>query len=448
MSQPTVTDFWKSYTGLLGNDINRKFGYSSKIISMFGANRKEWLEESGFNLKHVQFERAGITADADADFTDDDNAAFPEAIKSNAAANYGGSSTGGAYDGANNVDPPTDTLTIDKVERSFVRVQKAINSEDMTIEDLRAAAQSDRQVASLVGVLADTAKEDFVRMYRDDLVRVGKHRFIVKGSSDNPIFEENTTALQCFTQFDANRWNAYGLGDGTFDVSAAIDAPNKQTISTLTWAHLDELYERMLHETGEAYTDMFSDGQPVFVLLTDLQTKNSLLTEGTLNGSDIRTDIRENASAVGDLLKPMGVSISYRGWAIVPEAFGRRFEIDGDTTSDDTGDWNEHLVYTNSGRKRILNSSYTSAKCGESYAFAPNAWCNFASRPSYTGKGAMTFTPQNYAGDWSFNVQREKARNPDGAHGYFRAKLESATVAEEPELIYTLRHLRGNQTYT
>jgi hypothetical protein len=141
MAQDAITSFWKKYSGILGSDINEKMGYGSKLVSFFKQVRKPWKEQSGHTLNHIQYDRVGITADADAEYTDDDNAAYAEPIKSNSTTNYGGSSSGGALNTGNNVDPPMDVLDFNKSELEYGLIQKGFQTGDFSIEDLRAAAR-------------------------------------------------------------------------------------------------------------------------------------------------------------------------------------------------------------------------------------------------------------------------------------------------------------------
>lgn len=452
MAQPNIISFWKKYTGIIGNDINGKYGFGSKLLKLFQNRKKQWLEESGHVLKHVQYYRPGLTADPDASYKDQDNASWPEAIKNNAAANYGGTSTGDApYENANNVDPPTDTVKFSYDERGYGLIQKAFNTEDFSAEDLRASAMAGGQMNQVVKALTMLSKEYWVRMHRDELSRVGGNRYIATGTATSPGWVTNSDRYECYDQNTANRWNSLGFDSTSYDVAGSIDTPDKQDLSVLTWGHLDDLYLRLMEDGGEHYTDLMSEGAPVFILVTDPKSALRLRTEGTTNGRDVRTDLRES-DMVNHLLAPMGVKTAIKGWVILSEFAPRRFDITGDSADSTgvtgTGVWTERLIYTNanSNTRRDISATYRTAVAVESYAFAPNAFTCFAPRPNYTGVGAATFKPQNYAGDYAFRVIEDKTDNPDGAHGFFRGKLANATVAEDPDLIYTIRHREGEGT--
>lgn len=449
MAQPAISDFMKVYSGLLGEDISNLLGYSSNMINLFRSRRKTWLEESGFVLKKGIYDRPGISRDADGTHFDPDNAVYPEAIKANNSSNYGSGSSGGApYDNENNVDPPTDQLSFVYNERGYGLLQKAFDGPDMSLESLRASAKREQQVAAVTRLLANLAKEYWVRLHRDELARIGEYRFVATGTSSNPTFLENSDANECYDSTTANRWNTYGFGNGTYDVAGSIDTPDKQGTSILTLGHLEDIYVRLCEEGAAEFADDFVDGQPLFWLITSLQTKRRLLTEGSTNGRDVRTDVRESSMA-DELLKPMGVRTSINGFFMLPEVAPRRFDITGDSADSSgavgTGGWTERTIYTNSGSSRIMNSAYRSAEYEESYILVPRAINHYVPKP-YTGSGAARFMPQNYMGDYKFNVILNKTDNPDGAHGYFRGKIASASVAESPYLIYTIRHRRGEGT--
>lgn len=435
------------YSNILGEDISTKLGYSSNIINLFRSRRKSWLEESGHVLQKQIYERPGITADAEADFVDGDGYAFPESIKANNSSNYGGTSTGDGFsDNRNNVDPPTDTLTFSYNNRGYGLIQKAYEGPDMSLESLRAAAKREQAVSAVTQLMTNLTREYWVRIHRDELNRIADNRFICLGSSDNPSFREGTHT-HAWSLFDANRWNQLGFGT-TYVTTGSIDNPNTENISILTLGHLEEIYVRMVEEGGAEFADTFVDGQPLFILLTSLQTKRRLLTEGSTNGRDVRTDIRESSKA-DELLKPMGVTTAVNGFVMLPEVAPRRFDITGDSASSSgapgQGDWVERNIYTTSGNTRIINSAYRSAAYEESYILVPRAINCYAPKP-FGGVGPVQFPVQNYMGEYSFNVIKHRTDNPDGAHGFFRAKLGSATSAEAPYLIYVLRHLKGEGT--
>jgi hypothetical protein len=449
MAQPAISDFMKVYSGLLGEDISSLLGYSSNIINLFRSRRKSWLEESGFVLNKGIYDRPGIAKDPDGSHYDADNYTHPEAIKANSTSNYGAGSSGGApYDNENNIDPPTDQLSFVYNERGYGMIQKAFDGPDMSLESLRASAKREQQISAVTTLLTKLAKEYMIRMSRDELARIAEYRFVATGSSNSPTWLENSDVNECYDQVTANRWNTYGFGNGTYDIAGTTDTPDKQNTSILTLGHLEDLYVRLAEEGGGELADDFVDGQPVFWLMTSLQTKRRLITEGSTNGRDVRTDVRESTFA-DELLKPMGVQTTINGFVMLPEVAPRRFAIEGDSADSSgiagTGVWAEKHIYATSGSSRVMNSAYRSAGFEESYVIVPRAINCYVPKP-YSGSGAAQFEVQNYTGDYKFNVIKDKDDNPDGAHGYFRGKLAQATVAENPYLIYVIRHKRGEGT--
>ena len=444
MAVPSITDFWKTYTGILGPKINSRVGYSSKLYAIQRDRRQAFEEESGFALKHVQYEQVGITADASAEWTAGDNAAYPEAIKANNSDNYGGSSSGDSeYDGKSNVDPPMDKLGFAKTENGYGIIQKAFQSSEFSVESLKAAARNKEQVDQIVGVLADYAAETSSRIAQDEQCRISGTRMITTGTDSAPTFTETSDRFECFSSLDASRWTRYGFDSTVYDVAGTIDSPNEQTANGITWGHLDKLYERAYRNGLTKYESTMVEGQPVLYLVTDWFTANRLLRDGV---SELRTDIRESSKA-DSLLTPLGVTHSLRGWVIIPEAFGRRFTITGDTADSSggatTGSWTEQQYYGASTTGRTVNSSWTAAGYAESYVLTPNAMNTYVPRPGYTGVGATQFTPQNYMGDYEFFVDKDKNDNPFGSHGVFQGKFGCGAVALEKTLLTTIRHKIG-----
>ena len=452
MAAPSITSFWKTYSSILGSDINRKMGYTSKVYSMFKEQRQEWKEQQGHVMQHVQFERLGINPDADADWVADDNAAYPEAIKSNSTSNYGGASTGDAVSNkANNIDPPVDTVTFDKTTRGFGLLQKAFQSQDISIEDLRAAAVNEQQTAAMVGLLTDLAREYWVRLCRDELCRISGTKLVATGTATNATWLESTNEYDAYDSATANRWNQYGFG-GTYTVATDnIDTPDKQDTSILTWRHIEDLIERILQEGADEYATVYADGMPVPYLITDLKSAQRLKTDGSTNGVNVRTDIRESSMA-DSLLKGLGVHETYKGVAIIPDRNPSRFTITGDSADSTgvtgSGVWTEQPFYINdsSTNKRIINASYRSAAFTESYLVMPRALATYTPRPNYSGVGAVKTVPQDYSGEYGFETIQHKTDNPFRGHGFFQGKIAQACVALDKDLIFTIRHRIGEGT--
>ena len=444
MAQSAITDFWTTYTGIIGSTkINGKMNRSSKLLALFRDNRDVWKQGAGFVQKHIQYDRVGITADADAEFIDGDNAAYPEPIKANSAVNYGGDSTGGAINATNNVDPPADVITFNPAERGYGLLQKSFKTNNFSIESLRAAAESKAQSDEIVSLLTDLGTEYWVRMYQDEFARISGNRFIALADGK---FTENGDSNECFETNNAARWNTYGFGNGTYDVGGTIDTPDKQNTKSLSWAHLESIKMRMLQEdaTGK-YATAMADGMPVCVLVCDLLTAERLKTQAAAENS-IRTDLRESDMS-GELLKGLGVTYALKGWLICPEISPKKFTITGDSTDSagaaGTGVWNEQVYQSTSGSSRVINSAYRSAGFTESYVMLPKAFSSQVPNPSYTGGGAYKFSHQDYSGDYEFNAWKDADLNPWGAHGFFQGKIASSNVAKDSDVLYTIRHAIG-----
>lgn len=450
MASPDIVDYLKTYSGLMATEVNSRIGYKSKLYAIHRDRRQDFPTGKGFSLKHVQYDQVGITADSSADFVAADNAAYPEALKANTTSNYGGSSSGDSdYQGKNNVDPPIDKLDFKQSEIGYGIIQKAFQTKPISVESLRAAADAKSQVNELTKLLTDYTMETVSRIVQDETARVSGNRFIATGSASTPTFVENTDAQECFTSSDASRWNRYGWHTTAYNVVAStptvptISSPNEETISTLTWGHLDEIYTRALRDGLGDYETIMAQGMPVLYCVTDNVSAMNLLRD---SDSGWRTDLRESSEA-DKLLTPFGVTHTIRGWVILPEAWTRRFTISGDTDDSSGGQnygtWAEQQYYSASTTNRTKNSAWASATCVESYVLTPAAFNSYVPKPSYSGEGAARFTPQNFAGDYEFFVDKDVNDNPWGAHGVFQGKVGCGTLPLEKTLLYTVRHTKG-----
>lgn len=182
-----------------------------------------------------------------------------------------------------------------------------------------------------------------------------------------------------------------------------------------------------------------AEGRPQFVLITDMETSDSIMRETNTQNAFLWNDKR-----VQELLAPLGVERPIRGFYHTIDNLPRRYTFDG-------GVWEEVLPYesvaASVGTKARLSSAYITAPYTDSVIFLPNVISLMHPKPISSVGSGTSFNPQTYVGDFKWlNVQNVDSAsayyNPDNSWGFYRSLMMSATKPVHPEFGIVIRHLR------
>ena len=198
------------------------------------------------------------------------------------------------------------------------------------------------------------------------------------------------------------------------------------TASNISNAVLDKIYFQLIRKGAgrEAYGR--ENGRPVFGLVCSSEASYSLMTEG-----EFRDDVRYNNSAVSDLIKPLGIERSFRGFYHLVDDLAPRY------TDGSGGAIVKVDPYTVADGISTVNGSYDSAKYEVAFVIHPEVYECQIPQP-FTGTAGLTFDPVNYSGDFKWtNIQSEHA-NPDGTIGFFRGILACASKPIKTEFGYAI----------
>lgn len=293
---------------------------------------------------------------------------------------------------------------------SFQLRHQAIESEYICLEDVRTSAFPVEDVNSYIKILADNVNKEWIDRYDDDYLENAGHHVstVVTGLEDRT--------------------------DATSFVGSTLPT------SPLTVGVLREIYDRLYMDNagddGDAITD---DGSPVFNVFSDRRTIENLVK---LQG-DVRDDIRWS-DRVNDLLGPNGSAMlpnkSYGGFVFSSRPFPKRYAADGVTEV-------PPYIAANAGggslgeitQKAIVNPAYLIAPYSTTVIFHPKAmeWLV----PSTNVKvGKLTYSSQNYRGDFRWVNEFERTCNPDRTSGFWRAKMSCAVKKVYPQWAYYIIH--------
>ena len=94
------------------------------------------------------------------------------------------------------------------------------------------------------------------------------------------------------------------------------------------------------------------------------------------------------------------------------------------------------------GVRYELNPAYLTADYEDTIIFTPTVFTSLVPKP-LGDFGQMQFDPQNYRGEFTWKNIPDRATNPDGTVGFFRAIFASGSKPIFPNHGYVIRHKRS-----
>lgn len=310
-------------------------------------------------------------------------------------------------DNSNSCAPIADVVPRGNTERTYSLVQKSQESERICVNDTRNAYMVNEQIRKTFENLRNVVQYTWKRRAMLEYTRVSEHKVIA--ANGLPFNESDFPAI----------------------------APT----SILTQKMLNQWYQYLIQSSAELDGGSLgmADGRPQFILVTDMETSDSIMRE-----SQNFTAFVENSKRVPEMLSSLGVDRAFRGFYHTIDNLPRRYTFEG-------GVWTEVLPYTSVaasvGTKAKLSPEYIAAPYTDSVIFLPSVISFLHPRPISSVGSGTSFEPQTYVGDFKWlNVQHVDSTspyyNPDNSWGFYRALMTSATKPVHPEFGIVIRHLR------
>ncbi len=376
----------------------------------------------GYQLSTLVYDRAIPTTDSAGDTAGVNWSALGTL---NASANSFNTSDLGQplKDAADDVQGGRGTGAADK--RSYVQFSKqlkkysidraVIESPRISLEDLRFAAHRQEQLRAIMDNMAESTRYTWENRYRDEFSKVSDSYIgaVASGTAIQSGFEGTELA-------------------GTVDLGTAgsFTVPT----SNLSNALLDKSYFNLVRKGAgnEAYGR--ENGRPVFGLVLSSEASYQLQTE-----AGFRDDVRYNNSKVSDLIAPLGVEKSFRGFYHLVDDLAPRF------TLANTDQITRVLPYTVSSGVTTPNSAYESAEYEAAFVIHPHV-CESQIPNPFSGAQGVSFDPVSYRGDFKWTNIAHEVNNPDGTIGFFRGVLASATKPIKTDLGFVILFKRTSTT--
>ena len=292
-----------------------------------------------------------------------------------------------------------------------------VESPRINVEDLRYAAHRTDQLRAIMDLMSESVRHSWENRYRDEYDRLADNCVLAKTASST--FITSGENKQSFVTDDAT-----GLALGGSDVKTGdLDANNDGTVelepsANISNALMDKIYFQLVRAGAGPKAYGRENGRPIFSVVLSSEASYKLQTES----DKIRDDIRYNSAKVGELIAPLGVEKSFRGFYHLVDDLTTRYKSRG-------GEANTLVKvepYTVSGGVVVPNSDYESAEFEAAYVLVDDVMESLIPAP-ISGSNGLTFDPVNYKGDFRWTNIPDADINPDGTIGFFRGIMASAS---------------------
>ena len=158
-----------------------------------------------------------------------------------------------------------------------------------------------------------------------------------------------------------------------------------------------------------------------------------------------RDDVRYNNAKVSDLIAPLGVEKSFRGFYHLIDDLAPRFS---GINSDKLVEIQPYTVATPAGsttNKVIVNNAYDTAAYEAAFILVDNVMESLIPAP-ITNASGLSFNPVNYKGDFKWTNIPDVDKNPDGTVGFFRGIMASASKPIKTNFGYVVLFKRTSST--
>ena len=295
-----------------------------------------------------------------------------------------------------------------------------VESPRINVEDLRFAAYRQEQLRAVMDSLTDSTRYSWEERYRDEYDRMCANAVVCKTSSTSTI----SSGKEGVASVDLNL-----SGDPTANISNKI---------------LDSIYYRLVRLGAGANAYGRENARPVFGLVCSPEASYFLIKE-----TGIRDDYRYNNAKVGELIAPLGVERSHRGFYHLVDDLAPRFTADTDTDGGgaDTADGTLNRVFPYTATSGVItpNAAYETAPFEAAYVLHQDVMESQIPEPISGGNG-LTFDPLTYRGKFDWKNIMSEITNPDGTIGFFRGVLASASKPIKTEFGYVILFKRDTDS--
>ena len=294
-------------------------------------------------------------------------------------------------------------VQFNKKLKPFSLQRAVIESPKISLEDLRFAAHRQDQLRAIMDIMTQVTRNTWENRYRDEFHLI----------ADNKVLCAATGTVITTGQESIAKAPAAGV---TANVSNAI---------------LDKIYYSLIRQGAGSNAYGRENGRPVFSLVLSSEASYQLQTE-----AGFRDDVRYNNAKVSDLIAPLGIEKSFRGFYHLVDDLAPRYAADHTLVEP---------YSVSAGGVATPNAAYESAPFEAAYVLHPEV-CEALIPNPMSGSNGISFDPVNYRGKFDWKNIANEITNPDGTIGFFRGVLASATKPIKTEFGYVVLFKRDSST--
>jgi hypothetical protein len=411
----------------IGNDIHRQTLHTSPWMDLI--RQTTFPDQSGGFLTTLVYDRAIPVSDGNGSSV----AGQVGADWTNVAASEGAGTLGTstldqplpngdtmATEVGPNVAAGTSFVHFGKKLKQYQLSRAAIESPRISLNDMRFAAHRGEQLRAVMDLLTEATRYTWENRYRDEYAR---------------LCDAYVGCLAANTAIDGQdgTFEGDGIASGALDLSdAGVAGVPTANISN---AVLDKCYYNLIRRGAGNNAYGRENGRPVFGLVLSSEASYQLQTE-----AGFRDDVRYNNAAVSDLIAPLGIEKSFRGFYHLVDDLAPRFSLAS------TDQFTRVLPYTVTSGVTTYNSGYDSASYEAAFILHPDVMESQIPQPLSSVGSGVTFNANDYKGEFKWLNIPDAITNPDSETGFFRGILASASKPIKTDFGFMILFKRDSST--
>ena len=437
----------------IGSDVHKNTLHTSPWIDLI--KKETFPDQMGYNLTTLVYSNA-LPTTADNGTTLSTGGDLWKDAGADSSGNTFGTNTRSTSGTGQNLNDAAASIEGVSTGKGFVQfgkelkqynlVRAVVESPKIDVQDLRFAAHRTEQLRAIMDVLTESTRYVWEERYRDEFDKLCDNyvacREGVGDASTLTTGREGLTSLALMDDSEAIDTTT----DGTYLDGGQADTDLPE--ANISNAVMDDIYFKLVRAGAGTKAYGRENGRPVFGLVCSSEVSRQLQIEDS-----IRDDVRYNKARVSDLIAPLGVEKSFRGFYHLVDDLAPRFDLKsrldgGADTGSATGDDTLERVYPYSVSGGIVtpNALYDRAPIELAYVIHEDVFTSQIPSP-LTGGSGLSFDPVSYKGDFKWTNIPDAIINPDGTIGFFRGVMASASKPIKPKFGYAIA-IQRNSTKT
>lgn len=429
--------------GRIGADIHKRTLHTSAWMDLI--KQSPFPEGMGYTQQTMIYDRALPTTGTDGNSAGvnwHDIAITETSSSLNTSETVGTQLLSGAanqFAGNNGGDAASPATDLAQDQRSYINFSRklkpytlrraTVESPKISLEDLRYAVYRQDQLRAIMDLMTEATAYTWENRYRDEYERLAGNLVCAQtaGSVVSSVVDGNGdgTSAQAFEDVSvAGAMDLTTSGVGNTDISPDANISN---------ALLDKVYYQNVRKGAGRDAYGRENGRPVFALVCSSEASYALQTE-----SGFRDDVRYNAAKVSELIAPLGVEKSFRGYYHMVDDLAPRYTIAA-------GVLTRVLPYTTASGIVADNPAYEVAPIEAAFILHSEVMESQIPNP-FSGSNGLSFNACDYKGKFNWLNIAHEDKNPDGTTGFFRGILASASKPIKTEFGYVVLFKRDSAT--